>query len=140
MSLPSHPRAGDPPAAQAPHRGGVFRASALQGYSPANHHGTVNTRLVGPENGARYMEVIQGDLVRGGHASAHAHPGLEQAAYIIEGTAEVQIDGVEHLVGSGDLLFFPEQVFHTIHVTSERLKILVMYAPPYGEDPAKVIR
>lgn len=121
-------------------RGGVYRPSEMQGYSPANHHGTTNTRLVGPDNGARYMEVVLGDLVRGGHASGHAHPGLEQAAYIIEGTAQVEIDGVLHEVRDGDMLFFPERVFHTIQVTSERLKILVIYAPPYGEDPAKVIR
>jgi quercetin dioxygenase-like cupin family protein len=118
----------------------VIRAGSLEGYSPANHHGTVNTRLIGPANGAKYMEVALGDLVFNGSAQAHAHPALEQAAYVLEGTAVAGIDGVDHEVGVGDMLFFPEGVFHSIRVTSERLKILVIYAPPYGEDPAKVIR
>lgn len=43
------------PAAKA--RGGVIRASEMAGYSPANHHGTTNIRLVGPENGARHITV-----------------------------------------------------------------------------------
>jgi hypothetical protein len=31
-------------------------------------------------------------------------------------------------------------VFHSIRVTSERIKLLVIYSPPYGEDPAKLIK
>jgi hypothetical protein len=31
-------------------------------------------------------------------------------------------------------------VFHSIKVLTERIKLLVIYSPPYGEDPAKVIR
>jgi hypothetical protein len=31
-------------------------------------------------------------------------------------------------------------VYHSIKVLSERIKLLVIYAPPYGEDPAKVVR
>ena len=71
--------------------------------------------------------------------SAHAHPDLEQATYVIEGEASVEVDGVRQRVSAGDLLFFPAKVFHDIQVISERIKLLVIYAPPYGEDPAKVI-
>ena len=59
---------------------------------------------------------------------------------MLEGTAFAGIDGVEHEVQPGDMLFFPEGVFHSIRVTSERLKLLVVYAPPYGENPEQVIR
>jgi quercetin dioxygenase-like cupin family protein len=121
-------------------RGGVIRPSQLQGYSPANHHGTTNVRLIGPENGAKYMEVLLGEFVPGGNALAHAHPALEQAVYVLEGTALAGIDGVEHEVQAGDVMFFPEGVFHSLKVTSAKVKLLVFYAPPYGEDPTKVIR
>jgi hypothetical protein len=30
-------------------------------------------------------------------------------------------------------------VFHSIKVLTERIKMLVIYSPPYGEDPAKVM-
>lgn len=125
---------------QRPYRGGVIRPSQLPGYSPANHHGTINVRLVGPETGARHMEVVLGEIVAGGNALPHAHPGLEQAVYVLEGTAVAGIDGKEQEVGPGDFMFFPEGVFHSLKVTSGRIKLLVIYAPPYGEDPSKVIR
>jgi len=121
-------------------RGGVYRPSNMHGYSPANHHGTTNIRLIGPENGAKHMEVLLGEFVKGGNALAHMHPALEQAVYVLEGTAVAGIDGVDHEVQPGDVMFFPEGVYHSLRVTSERVKLLVMYAPPYGEDPSKVVR
>ena len=127
-------------ASQPSARGGVIRPSEHQGYSPANHHGTTNVRLIGPHNGAKYMEVLLGEFVPGGNALAHAHPALEQAVYVLEGTALAGIDGVEHEVRAGDVMFFPEGVFHSLKVTSAKVKLLVMYAPPYGEDPSKVTR
>jgi hypothetical protein len=36
-------------------------------------------------------------------------------------------------------MFFPAKVFHDIRVLTERIKMLVIYSPPYGEDPAKVM-
>ena len=121
-------------------RGGVIRPSELPGYSPANHHGTTNVRLIGPHNGANYMEVLLGEFVPGGNALAHAHPALEQAVYVLEGTALAGIDGVEQEVRAGDVMFFPAGVFHSLKVTSPKVRLLVIYAPPYGEDPSKVIR
>lgn len=127
-------------AAEPAPRGGVIRASEMQGYSPANHSGTTNFRLIGAHNGAKYMEVLIGEFVPGGSALAHAHPALEQAVYILEGTAVAGIDGVDHEVAQGDVMFFPEGVYHSLRVTSPKLRLLVMYAPPYGEDPGKVVR
>jgi quercetin dioxygenase-like cupin family protein len=118
----------------------VIRASEQEAYSPANHTGTKNYRLVGPAvNGAKYMEIALGDIERNEGSPAHAHPDLEQAVYILEGEAIAEIDGVDHYVGPGDVMFFPPKVFHSIRVLSERIKLLVIYSPPYGEDPAKVI-
>jgi quercetin dioxygenase-like cupin family protein len=65
---------------------------------------------------------------------------MEQATYVLEGEATAEIDGVTHHVKAGDLLFFPAGVFHDLRVISDRIRLLVIYAPPYGEDPKKVIR
>jgi quercetin dioxygenase-like cupin family protein len=119
----------------------VIRPEDVVPYSPANHTGTRNYRLVGPGvNGAKTMEIVLGDIERNEGAAAHAHPGMEQAAYILEGEALSEIDGVQHHVRPGDLCFFPANVFHSIKVLTERLKVLVVYSPPYGESPEKVIR
>ncbi len=119
----------------------VIRAGEQASYSPANHTGTRNTRLVGPEiNGAKYMEIVLGDIERKAGSPPHAHPDLEQAAYILEGEAMAEIDGIMYHIKAGDLVFYPPHVFHSIEVLSERLKLLVIYAPPYGENPDKLIR
>ena len=119
----------------------VIRAAEQEAYSPANHTGTRNYRLVGPRaNGAQHMEIVLGDIERNAGALAHAHPDLEQAVYILEGEAIAGIDGVDHHVGPGDLLFFPPRVFHSVTALSERINVLVIYSPPYGENPAQVIR
>jgi quercetin dioxygenase-like cupin family protein len=119
----------------------IIRAAEQEGYSPANHTGTKNYRLVGPRvNGAKYMEIALGDIERNEGSPAHAHPDLEQAVYILEGEAMAGIDGVDYHVKPGDMMFFPAQVFHSIKVLTERIKMLVIYSPPYDEDPAKVIR
>ncbi len=118
----------------------VVRPEDVPSYSPAHHEGTKNYRLVAPEvNGARFMEIIYGDIERHAGAIAHAHPEMEQAAYVIEGEATAEIDGVLHEISTGDLMFFPAGVFHDIRVKSERIKLLVIYAPPYGESPEKVV-
>jgi quercetin dioxygenase-like cupin family protein len=119
----------------------IVRPSELDSYSPANHTGTKNTRLVSAAlNGARYMEVILGDVERGAGVSTHAHPGMEQAQYFLEGEAEVIVDGVTYQARAGDLCFFPADVFHSVRVTSERMKVLIIYSPPFAENPDKVIR
>jgi quercetin dioxygenase-like cupin family protein len=118
----------------------IIRASEQPGYSPANHTGTKNYRLVGPQlNGAKYLEIALGDIERHEGSPAHAHPDLEQAVYILEGEAIAGIDGVDHHVKAGDMMFFPARVFHSIKAVTERIKLLVIYSPPFGEDPAKVI-
>jgi quercetin dioxygenase-like cupin family protein len=119
----------------------IVRSGEMPSYSPANHTGTRNTRLVSETlNGARFMEVVLGEVERGAGVSAHAHPGMEQAQYFLEGEAEVKVDGETHRVRAGDLCFFPADVFHSVRVLSERMKVLIVYSPPYGESPDKVVR
>jgi quercetin dioxygenase-like cupin family protein len=119
----------------------VVRAAELDSYSPANHTGTKNTRLVSAAlNGARFMEVVLGEVEKGAGVSTHAHPGMEQAQYFLEGEAEVIVDGVAYQARAGDLCFFPADVFHSVRVTSERMKVLIIYSPPFAESPDKVVR
>lgn len=118
----------------------VIRPEEVDAYSPANHTGTRNRRLIGPRvNGARHLEIVLGEIEGDAGARAHAHPDLEQAAYILEGEASVQIDDETHEVKAGDLLYFPAGVFHDIKVTSPTIRLLVIYGPPYDERPEQVI-
>lgn len=120
----------------------LVREKDVLGYSPANHHGTVNKRLVSQANvGAQHMEVVLGTLEKGGGALPHAHPGVEQACYLLEGTAEVEVDGETFAMLPGDTCFFPQDVMHIFRVTSDiPVRLLVIYSPPYAENPARVRR
>jgi quercetin dioxygenase-like cupin family protein len=120
----------------------LVRSAAVAGYQPANHQHTVNQRLIGPETvGARQMEVLMGTLSKGGGALPHAHPGIEQSCYLLEGTAHVTVGEQAFDMVPGDMCFFPADVFHTFSVTSDTpVKLLVIYSPPYGENPKNVVR
>jgi len=114
----------------------LVRQSDVKPYSPANHSGTKNFRLIGPETvGARQVEMILGEIERGQGAHPHLHTGIEQVAYLLEGTAHVEIGEEEFEMKPGEACFFPAGVMHVFTVTSERVRLLVVYAPPYLERP-----
>jgi quercetin dioxygenase-like cupin family protein len=118
-----------------------IRQSDVQAYSPANHTGTKNFRLISAETvGAKSLEVLVGEIERGKGALPHAHPGIEQVCYLLEGEAHVEVAGEKFEMKPGEACFFPPDKMHVFLVTSERAKVLVIYSPPYGEDPRKVVR
>ena len=114
---------------------------AVAPYHPANHTGTTNYRLIGPETvGAKQVEVLLGVIEKGKGALPHHHPGIEQVCYLLEGRALAEIDGQTRELGPGDCCFFPAGSRHTFTVTSDTpARVLVIYAPPYCETPGKTI-
>jgi len=118
----------------------LVRPTDVSAYHPANHTGTTNRRLIGPETvGAKHVEVLLGVIEKGAGAALHAHPGVEQVCYLLEGSATVELDGERREMQPGDACFFPADVMHKFTATSERpAKVLVVYCPPYGESPDKV--
>jgi quercetin dioxygenase-like cupin family protein len=119
----------------------LVRQSEVQPYSPANHTGTKNFRLIGAQSvGAKNVEVLIGEIERGKGALPHAHSGIEQVCYLLEGEAHVEVGGEKFEMKPGEACFFPAEAIHLFIVTSDRARVMVIYAPPYGEDPAKVMR
>ncbi len=118
------------------------RESDIPGYHPANHVGTLNKRLIGPETvGARQLEVLVGHIQKGKGALPHAHPGIEQVCYLLQGRAVAEVAGQRQEMGPGDCCFFPADQMHTFTVVSEEpVRVLVIYSPPYEERADRVIR
>lgn len=117
----------------------LIRPQDIKPYSPANHTGTKNYRLVSPDTvGARQVEVLIGELERGKGALPHAHPGIEQVCYLLEGSAHVEVGGESFDMKPGEACFFPANQMHLFQATSERAKVMVIYAPPYLENPLNV--
>ena len=120
----------------------LVQTDSVKPYTPANHTGTVNRRLIGPETvGAKQLEVILGVVETGKGALPHSHPGIEQVCYLLEGSARAEVNGEIMELAPGDCCFFPADAPHVFTVTSnEPAKLLVMYAPPYGESPQNAKR
>ena len=118
----------------------VVRPNDLKAYHPANHTGTTNFRLISPDTvGATNVEVLIGVIDKGEGAARHAHPGVEQVCYLLEGSATVELDGERQEMKPGDACYFPADVMHKFTATSEKpAKVLVIYTPPYGESADKV--
>jgi quercetin dioxygenase-like cupin family protein len=116
----------------------LVKQSDVTPYSPANHTGTRNYRLIGFETvGAKQVEMLIGEIERGKGALAHAHPGIEQVCYLLEGAAHVEVGGESFELAPGEACFFPADVPHVFTATSERAKVMVIYAPPYEENSAR---
>jgi quercetin dioxygenase-like cupin family protein len=111
-------------------------------YHPANHTGTVNRRLIGAENvGAKNLEIVLGVVEKNKGALPHAHPGLEQVCYMLEGRARAEVNGEVCELGPGDCCFFPANARHIFTVTSdEPARVLVIYSPPYEENPQRAVK
>ncbi|MHC5655977.1 cupin domain-containing protein [Stappia sp.] len=111
------------------------READVRTYSPANHSGTVNRRLIGRETvGAEQLEVVLGTIEQGQGAHPHHHDGIEQVCYMLAGQARAEVGGEETILNPGDTCFFPAGMEHVFTAISEEpVRVLVVYAPPYAE-------
>jgi uncharacterized RmlC-like cupin family protein len=118
------------------------READVPGYSPANHTGTLNRRLICQETvGAKQLEMLIGVIEKGQGALPHAHPGIEQVCYLLTGSARAEVNGEAVDMMPGDCCFFPPDLPHVFTVTSDTpARVLVIYSPPYEESPERVIR
>jgi mannose-6-phosphate isomerase-like protein (cupin superfamily) len=119
-----------------------IRLADVLPYSPANHKGTVHRRLISQETvGAKNIEVLIAEITKDKGALPHAHPGIEQVCYQLEGKTIAEVDGQTRELGPGDCCYFPADFAHVFTAISDSpVKVLEVYSPPYGEDPAKVVR
>ena len=119
-----------------------IRETEVTGYHPANHTGTLNKRLISPDTvNSRQLEVLVGQIEPGKGALPHAHPGIEQVCYMLQGRAIAEVDGQRQELQPGDCCFFPADMMHTFTVVGDEVvRVLVIYTPPYEESADRVIR
>ena len=112
----------------------IFDVNKLDGiptFSPPGHTKTIDKKLVYEETGARDMIILHGAMEPGGMGEMHVHEEMEQAFYILDGEARFEIDGEQHNVRKGNLVFIPRNTPHEMtSVGDTALKILIVMAPP----------
>jgi quercetin dioxygenase-like cupin family protein len=64
-------------------------------------------------------------------------PGIEQVCYLLEGEAHVEVAGEKFEMKAGEACFFPADAQHLFIATTRSGQVMVIYAPPYGEDPRR---
>jgi quercetin dioxygenase-like cupin family protein len=89
---------------------------------------------------SKNVEVLIGEIEKGEGALRHAHPGIEQVAHLLEGTADVEVGEEKFKMEAGDTVFFPADVPHRFQATSQKVRVMVIYTPPYLEKPENVRR
>lgn len=118
----------------------VVNQADVPRYSPANHTGTFNQRVIcGETVGACDIEILIGTIVKAEGAQAHAHPAIDQAGYILEGSGLVETDAGRRVIHGGEWASIPQGTPHRFTVLSETLRTVVVYAPPYQEDAAATV-
>jgi mannose-6-phosphate isomerase-like protein (cupin superfamily) len=111
----------------------IAHQDALPRYSPPDHQGTVNVRLVdGDFCGA--FEMNLGTVVPGGEAEPHLHETEHQVFYILEGQCEVTLgDDAPVLCGAGTVVRIPPKLLHRVVAVGEvPMKGIIIYSPPLG--------
>ena len=108
----------------------VIKSEERPEFVPPGHRGAIARLLIGKENvGAEHMEVVMGIHEAEGETEAHSHD-VEQAYYIIEGRARVEVEDEAEEVEAGDIIFFPPGTVHRVNPAGVSYKCLVIYAPP----------
>jgi mannose-6-phosphate isomerase-like protein (cupin superfamily) len=105
-------------------------------YTPPGHSKTTNRRLLAPGAfGSNRVEVVLGQMEYGGQADPHLHPDLEQAFFVLEGKAVVEIEGESEVVGPNDFIYLPPGTLHRVTpLEGPLLKLLIIYAPPLSSS------
>jgi len=71
-------------------------------------------------------------------ASVPQEPHTEDEVYfIISGLGAIEIDGADHAVTTGSVVYVPSGVAHHFHSVTAALEVLVAFAPPEGSMAKK---
>ena len=115
----------------------IIHSYELPTYAPPAHSHTRNRRLLGPGPlGSDRMEVVLGEIEYGGQVDPHSHSGVEQAFFVIQGKAVLEIEGQSEIVGPEDFIYLPAGASHRVTpLEGPPLKLLILYAPPLSSSP-----
>ena len=80
----------------------------------------------------RHQSLAEASLPTGASTQRHHHKLSEEIYFLLEGTALMEIDGIEREVGPGYAILIPPGARHQITALSP-LRLLCCCAPPYTD-------
>ncbi len=90
--------------------------------------GLVTFKVTSEQSGG-VLCMIEHAASRGKRTPLHLHPDHDELAYVLEGEILLHIDGVEHKVGPGTVVWIPRGAPHAFLVTSEMARSLWVITP-----------
>jgi mannose-6-phosphate isomerase-like protein (cupin superfamily) len=95
--------------------------------------GSTIRELVGlPTSSARKQSLAEATLEPGRSTQRHRHLETEEIYYLVEGSGEMEVDGVRRAVRAGDAILIPPGARHSIRADpGTQLRFLCCCAPPY---------
>ena len=82
---------------------------------------------------ARGQSLAEATLPPGQATQRHYHAESEEIYYILEGTAEMELDGARSTVAPGDAILIPPGAWHQIRADGV-LRFLCACSPPYRHE------
>ena len=95
---------------------------------------TIRVLLDRALGGARHQSLAEATLDPGQATERHYHAATEEIYVLLEGTAEMEVDGERGHVGPGDAVLIAPQAWHQIRSGGAPVRFLCCCAPPYRDD------
>ena len=92
---------------------------------------TIRVLLDADAGGARKQSLAEAELEPGQATERHYHADTEEIYVLLEGTADMEVEGERRRVAPGDAILIPAGAWHKIRAGDERVRFLCACAPPY---------
>jgi mannose-6-phosphate isomerase-like protein (cupin superfamily) len=79
------------------------------------------------------QSLAEATLEPGQATERHYHARTEEIYFLLDGEAEMEVDGERRRVGPGDAVLIPARAWHQIHAAAP-LRFLCCCAPPYSHE------
>ncbi len=96
---------------------------------------TIRVLLDAEAGGAANQSLAEAWLEPGQATERHYHARSEELYVLLDGTAEMEVEGERRAVGPGDAILIPPGAWHQIRAEAgEPVRFLCCCAPPYSHD------
>ena len=95
---------------------------------------TIRVLIDAEAGGAVNQSLAEAELAPGQATDRHYHARTEELYVLLEGRAEMEVDGERGEVGPGEAVLIPAGAWHQIRAGGSPVRFLCCCAPPYSHD------
>ena len=95
---------------------------------------TIRVLLDADAGGAANQSLAEAELPAGQTTQRHYHARAEELYVLLEGEAEMEVEGERARVRRGDAILIPPGAWHQIRAGDRGVRFLCCCAPPYSDE------